>query len=422
MKLTLSNAILINLNVMLGAGIFINTVELSKRAGPYGGLLYLAIAVCVIPLMVTLAQLTRIYPSGGFYTYAQQTIGPFAGFISAWSYFVAKLASGTLMLHVALSLLQQIIIPLRAINIFALDIFVLTLFTALNLLDVRTGSRIQLGFLILKLVPITFVIVAGLYLFNPALINASPALTPLLSAIPLVLYATMGFEAICALTNQLENPQRDGPRAIIGSFTIVVAIVAIFQTVLYASVGPQLINQASYLGTFPTLLAYLLSSPVAQGAVIAGLNSALAASALGGFYGILFSNHWNLFILAQNHLIPVSGYLQRLNRHDIPTMTVLVQAVVCALYLLITGAQQLWLQQIAAMGVTIAYGVSIYALLKTRVPLAIKMICAMGIATCILIIGTALSNLIHAGSIIPLAALASLLGIGTVFYLTSRRT
>ena len=50
--LSLSAAIIININIMLGAGIFVNTVELAKRAGILGGFAYIIIGIMMLPLVV----------------------------------------------------------------------------------------------------------------------------------------------------------------------------------------------------------------------------------------------------------------------------------------------------------------------------------------------------------------------------------
>ncbi|BDC35025.1 hypothetical protein Noda2021_09830 [Candidatus Dependentiae bacterium Noda2021] len=169
-KLSLPAAILVNINIMLGTGIFINTVELAKRARFLGSFIYPLVGLLVLPLIIIVAQLMKLHPSGGFYTFAAQEIHPFAGFLSAWSYFTGKLASAMLMIHVAMLLCQSILPTLSHINIFALDASVLCLFIFFNTLNMRTGSRIQMGFLIVKLIPVLFVLLLGLYFLIPALL------------------------------------------------------------------------------------------------------------------------------------------------------------------------------------------------------------------------------------------------------------
>src|SRR3990172_8891289 len=105
-KLSLRSAILVSLNIMVGFGIFVNTVLLSKLSGFLGFASYALVAVLVAPLILAIAQLIRLHPAGGFYTYGAQNIGLWAGFLSAWVYFIGKLASASLIIHVVMSLFQ----------------------------------------------------------------------------------------------------------------------------------------------------------------------------------------------------------------------------------------------------------------------------------------------------------------------------
>ena len=85
------------------------------------------------------------------------------GFLSTWSYFIAKLASASLMIHVAVSLITQIFPKLLTVaSIFFYDYCDSHAIYWLNLLNMKTGSRIQFGFLGFKLIPVLFVIIAGL--------------------------------------------------------------------------------------------------------------------------------------------------------------------------------------------------------------------------------------------------------------------
>ncbi len=65
-KLSLPAAILININIMLGAGIFINTPDLAQRAGWLGFLAYALIGILMFPLILTIAELLRRHPTTGF--------------------------------------------------------------------------------------------------------------------------------------------------------------------------------------------------------------------------------------------------------------------------------------------------------------------------------------------------------------------
>lgn len=423
-KLSLPAAIIININIMLGAGIFINTVELAKRAGTLGGFAYLLIGVLLLPLIISIAHLMKMYPDGGFYTFARMEISPFVGFFSTWSYFVAKLASATLMIHASVLLLQQLIPVLAIIHALILDSMILTLFTILNMLNIRTGSYIQAGFMGLKLTPIVFAIITGLFLlFGGTAAPINFVWSGIASSIPLVLYAATGFEATCSLSSRIKDAHRNGPLAIFISYSIVITIAFLYQIIFYTSLGDKLAQATNYLFAFPTLTATLLPSdlPLAHN-IFVTLHLAIASSALSGAYGILFSNNWNLYTLAQYHHVLFSSYMTKLNKHFIPFACVIIEGLLCALYLAVTYGATVALQQVAAMGSTIAYTLSVLALCvaKYRRPEVTinAWIPALGFIICLILIGFCIRNFIIAGILSPLIAFLTLLifGVGMFWF------
>ena len=84
-KLSLSSAVLINLNVMVGAGIFINTVLLSQNAGGLGAAAYAVVGLLLLPLMMSMYQLAKIHRGGSLYDYGLH-MGHYAAFVTMESH------------------------------------------------------------------------------------------------------------------------------------------------------------------------------------------------------------------------------------------------------------------------------------------------------------------------------------------------
>ena len=130
-KLSLLSAIFINLNVMIGTGIFINTYDLSTCTGAAGFLLYPMVGLCMLPLIAITGKLLGYFPTGGLYAFGN-SYHPFLGFLSCWSYFFGKLASCALMLSVGATMLQNIIPGAACLSITTICLLLLTFFTFLN--------------------------------------------------------------------------------------------------------------------------------------------------------------------------------------------------------------------------------------------------------------------------------------------------
>src|SRR4029078_8484608 len=91
---------------------------------------------------------------------------------------------------------------------------------------------------------------------------------------------------------------------------------------------------------------------------------AIASSTLGAAYGIIFSNSWNLHVLAQNNHVWFSKFFLKFNKNSIPFACVVVEGILCLTYLVVSQGVLIPLQQIGALGCVIAYTFSVGALYR----------------------------------------------------------
>lgn len=366
-KLSLPSAILININIMLGAGIFINTSTLAQRAGALGAFMYILVGVLMLPLILSIAQLLKIHPAGGFYTFAQKEMGPFAGFLSGWSYFTAKLASCMLMIHVSVTLMLQIFPILAYLHAFVFDTLIVCFFIFLNLLNIKAGNTIQKMFIGFKTFPILFAIAASIFLLQGDNFSSAHLVWDgIPSSLPLVIYAVIGFEAACSLSSKIKDAPKNAPLAVLISFGIVILIATLYQALFYGVLGEQLALCGGHCETFPALLNALFGDTPFAHKFEGVLHLAIASSTLGAAYGIIFSNSWNLHILAQNNHLWFAHALTKLNLNSIPFGCVMIEGVICLVYLTVSQGILIPLQQIGALGCVISYTFSVAALLRAK--------------------------------------------------------
>ncbi len=425
-KLSLQSAILININIMLGSGIFINSTILAKKAGFLGAFCYTLVGILMLPLILSMSKLISLYPSGAFYTFGSKEINPFIGFLSSWSYITGKLASAVIITQFSILLMQQVIPPLQAINPLLLNGCLMVIFLLLNMLDLKTGSKIQACFLGFKIIPILFGILSGLYLFAGIPTQAHISFGDIPIALPLVLFAIGGFEAACSLSSRIENAPINAPRAIFISYGIVIFITTLFQFLIYGALADMLTAMPDYRSLFPTLVALALpAGATIQTNLVNLIHCAIAASALGGSYGILFSNNWNVYTLAQHRHLIGWQYLVKLNRYQIPWLCVLIEGIIYSLFLIVSQGKQIPLQQTGALGPTIAYTLSSLALwfASRRDPTLAnnKWIAALAVGNCLLLLGAAIYGLMTYGPS-SLITFGLLLVGGIVMYLITARS
>jgi amino acid transporter len=416
-KLSLLEATFINLNIMVSTGIFINTIILSKMTGAACFLLYPIIGIIMLPLIACIGKLLNMYPSGGFYAFAQD-IHPFLGFLSCWSYFFGKLASGTLMLYVSIIFMQQLISPISQVSPIYISLLLLILFAYLNLLHMKVGTTIQKFFLVAKFIPIVFVIIAGILLFDTS--NITPASfiwDGVPTSIPLILYCLAGFEAACSLSRKIENASVNAPKAVYFSFGSIMFLYALFQGFIYMITQTSLPNLSGYQDAFPFITTQFFNSPWIAHKASLILSFAIGSSALGGSYGILFSNPWNLYTLAEHNHLFFSQNIIKLNKHHIPTLAIIIETATSALFLIFTQGNQVPLQQTASFGVTLAYTISIfsYCYFMFHKSLTHKIIGLFAFGTSLLFIAGCVNSFMDTG-IKPLLLFIAILIFGSIMF------
>lgn len=415
-KLSLSSLVLISINVMLGSGVFINTAVLAQQTGSLSPLVYGIVGILLLPLILGIIELWKFSEKGCTFYHFGLALSPFFGFISSWSYFIGKICSFTLGIHVCISLIQSIIPVLQVVPTLLFDVLVIIACTALNLLNLHAGIKIQYGFLILKLIPILFVIISGLYLFTGSYIYENiPNFSAIPTTMPLVLYAFAGFESSCSLSGSIENPEKNGPKAILFSYLLVVMLLILFQFMFYAAIGPALgLVKGGYLGVFPTLVDKLANNFYLKKILVDIFHIGIASSSLGSSYGIMFSNSWNLFTVAKNDHVFGKKLFVKLNLNQVPYFCVLAQAVLSFIYLFITRGSQIPLQQTGALSMSIAYTICSLSLLVMlyKKDKKIKLLAVLSLISCLILVASFTWNIWRLGisNLLVFFAIAMILG------------
>lgn len=414
-QISLQSAILMNLNIMAGAGIFINITNLTYKLNLFGGLLYLAVGLFFLPLILVVGQLVKVYPVGGFYAFARP-VSPILGFIGTWAYFFGKLASVALCLNVV-TIFLKLLFPsvLEPIPSLWICLIILAFYIYLNCQNLRVGLLIQRCFVAAKLLPLLCLIVLGIYNFDINIFSAC-ADVPFINFVtmlPTVLHCFAGFEATCAISRNIENSQVNGPKAIFYSFFAIMLIYISFQTLISMMLLSHMSQFSTYADAYPFLMNLVPVSVIVQTKLTTLLSFLIGFSVMGAAYSILFANAWNLYTLAQHNHIIASKTVRSLNKHGIPAFAVLTEGLICCLFLWITSGNQIPLQQMSALGSAIPYTISTIAFLVLTI--GSRLTGALSLITCT---GFIISCLISAASynFIALYLFGFMLSVGLLMY------
>lgn len=326
-RLGTSDAVIIGLGSMLGAGVFAAFSPAAAVAGA-GLLIGLGVAALVAYCNATAsAQLAAEYPtSGGTYIYGRERLGPWWGFLAGWGFIIGKIASCAAMAltfaaYVAPGAWQRpvaiaAVIVLATVNyhgvtrtagltkiIVALVLATLALVVAASVAEANGGSSIQSSDLLAD----------GWY--------------GILQSAGLLFFAFAGYARIATMGEEVRDPERTIPLAILTALTITVLIYLAVAASILVVLGPDGVAASP---------APLAAAVDAAGWAWANLPVRLgaAAAALGALLALIAGVGRTTLAMARNDDLP--RWLSAVHeRHQVPHHAeVTVAGLVCVLILL----------------------------------------------------------------------------------------
>lgn len=406
--------VLININIMIGASLFVNPNPLANLVGPWGFCSYLLCALLFLPVILSIAELATLHPvSGGLYVYSKEHLHPFAGFISGWSYFIGKTASCAFLTDAFVKYFYTRIPALQGYPRIYYDFLLIGLMILANIYGMRIGGRIQYLFTTLKMIPAFFVIVVGAFYFTATNFDAPALLHNMGNTLPIVALAYSGFEVTCLIAHMIKDSHKNARTVILTSFATVVVIYALFQMAIFGALGYSLTT------TNEPVLALANKAFAAYPLVGALINGFVFCSVMGGCFGILTSNCWNLHRLGHDKLLPFNTLLTRVNAQSVPWVSLIIEGlIICTI--LAVNTQQVALQNMAIFGIVISYLLSTLAAFAAsrhgKLRRLYQWIPLAGIVSCFLILIMCLQKLFSSGLSTPFIVLFFTGTVATLAY------
>jgi len=214
-------------------------VATAAAAGPSTLLIWIfALVGFFLPLAGCVLELSSRYPDeGGIYVWTREAFGPFAGFITAWTYWMSNLPFFAAVLYFgAGSLLftfgkhgRHFTADSRYYLLFTLICLGAITFT--NILGANAGKWLNNLGSIGSTVPVAVLIVlasVSLLRFGSATHFTTRMLTPHFSLKNAIFWSTIffafaGCEAGSFMGGEIENPRRNIPRALLAGGTVIAA-------------------------------------------------------------------------------------------------------------------------------------------------------------------------------------------------------
>lgn len=297
-RLGIADAVVIGLGSMMGAGVFAAFGPAARAAGS-GLLIGLVLAAAIAYCNATAsAQLAAVYPtSGGTYIYGRERLGPWWGFAAGWGFLVGKTASCAAMaLTVASYGLPGS--PWWAQRIVAVAAVVAL--TALNYRGVTktaTLARILVACTLIALAAVVIgIAIGGVHASNLGFAWSSRSVYGILQSAGLLFFAFAGYARIATMGEEVRDPARAIPKAIVGALGIAVVVYLVVAVAALLAAGPaRLARSAAPLADALRAAGVAPLVPVvAVGGVLASLGALLALIAGVGRTTLAMARHGDL--------------------------------------------------------------------------------------------------------------------------------
>ncbi|HIW33611.1 MAG TPA: amino acid permease [Candidatus Paenibacillus intestinavium] len=326
---------LIAIGGTIGTGLFLGTGKSIQLAGPSIIFAFLLIGITLFFVMRALGELL-LSNSGytSFNEFASEYIGPWAGFITGWTYWFCWIMTAMAdIIAVGVYMQYWFDIPQWIPALSCLVILLL-----LNLLTVKLFGELEFWFSIIKVITIIGLIVVGIVLIvtgfktNYGAVSLMKltthggmfpnGITGFLLSLQLVVFSFVGIELVGVTAAETENPQKNIPSAI-NKIPIRILLFYIAAIIVIMSITPWTQFSASS-SPFVEVFA-LVGIPAAAGII----NFVVLTSAASAGNSGLFSTSRSLYTLSKNKDAPAK--LASLNKKSVPSRALFVSTIVVSI-------------------------------------------------------------------------------------------
>jgi APA family basic amino acid/polyamine antiporter len=233
---------------IIGGGIFITPYLVAQRL-PSGGWILAAWAfggVAALAGAFAFAELGSLFPAaGGQYAFLRESYHPIVGFLFGWASLVMIQGGG--LAAVATTFAQDLLrlVGAPAGDARSLAVASILLIALVNAAGVKLGSRLLNLLVVLKIAALAVLIVGGLVLAPqlpppPAVASASRPAASLLAfgaALVPILFTYGGWQSVNSMAEEIRDPRRSVPRALVAGTLIVLAVYLLANVVYLVTLG-----------------------------------------------------------------------------------------------------------------------------------------------------------------------------------------
>ena len=340
-KLGLMMLVLLGIGSMIGGGIFNSPTDFIVGANPQAVFLAWIIGgIGVIFLALVFSMLAAKKPelTGGIYTYAKDGFGDFAGFNSAWGYWMSAWLGNVAFIILLFKTISDITGGMNKFVTFGLASAFLWIIYFVQNKGAKNAGFINSIATVAKLIPMILAVILGVLVFKKDTFfvanwqntlastgEATNVFKQIGSSMGTILWCFTGVEAAVVLSDKAKS-QKIVSKAIVISL---LCTLAIYMLVSLIAMG---VVPAAELGKSATPFAALLSSTIIgkAGALIAQLG--LIISLVGAFISWVMLAAETPYVLAKDGSMP--KVLAKTNEYGSPVASLFLTTLCTQVFLL----------------------------------------------------------------------------------------
>ncbi|MFC5133968.1 MULTISPECIES: amino acid permease [Haloferacaceae] len=245
-------ALTIGIGTMIGAGIFVLPGTAVARAGPLAAATFVLGGVIALFTALSASELGTAMPkSGGAYFYVNRALGPLFGSIAGWANWLGLAFASAFYMYGFGEYVNALVglgsVGVGPLTLEAAQVIGLAgalLFIAVNYFGAKETGGLQIVIVMSLLGILAVFTVVGL--LNADMESLRPiapqgTTSQVLPVTGIIFVSYLGFVQITSVAEEIKNPGRNLPLAVLGSVVIVTVVYALFLVVLLAAVPNELV-------------------------------------------------------------------------------------------------------------------------------------------------------------------------------------
>ncbi|MFW6083738.1 MAG: amino acid permease [Gemmatimonadota bacterium] len=350
-------AVMIGIGAMMGPGIFALPSEVAGSVGPLGIVAYLAMGLLTLFTALNYGELGAALPiAGGGYSFVSRTLPRPVAFLTGWLFWIGNTLACALYAVIFALTIKAYFWP--SAEVFPIILATTALFTATNVRGQVEALKVITAMNVVELVVLVGIGLLGAFQVQPANLEpfAPMGLGPLVPTMGLIYISYVGFDLITVAGEEIVDPARTIPRAILVTLGVGIAVYVLLLWVMMGVVPHGELAESST--PFIMLADRLFGAWGRWAGIVATIMASLSA-----FSVTLGASSRVLFALGRDgHFPPVLARLHR--RYRTPHIALFL----CAALVTVLGALGVvrFLAAASSFGYLLAIGVVNYATIALR--------------------------------------------------------